>query len=175
MPLTENFSVSQSAGLPENLTFTDISTGSDPAVTQRRIYLLQSDGTYLVPTGTSTDYIEWPLATNPITVENLLSQDTALSITVQWLDVSNTVLYTKTAAYGFQAFGENFYYGLVLQQVPITVPAIQQSTNYWENLSMFRCLLDSAYNAITLNSDVYAAQTCYDADQNIISNQQFYF
>lgn len=175
MPITTpNFSATQSAGTPENILVTDTSVGSDAGLTSRRVYLLQSDGTYLVPSGTTTDYILWPIADASITIEDVLVQDTALSITVDWM-TNSTITYTKTTAYGFQAFGENFYYGLILGQVPITVPAIQQSTNYWENLSMFRCLLDSAYNAITLNSDIYSAQTCYDSDQSIINNQQFYF
>ena len=69
MALNPAFTASQSAGVPENLTFTDTSTGSDVTIVARRIYLLQSDGTYLVPSGVTTDYIPWPLATNPITVE----------------------------------------------------------------------------------------------------------
>ncbi len=169
------FGASQSAGTPSSLTFTDVSTGTDAAITQRRILLLQSDGTYLVPSGTSTNYINWALATNPITVDNLLVQDTALSITIQWLDVSNAVLYTKTVAYGFDAFGQNFFYGLSDGQVPIVSPPVYLSTNYYQNKVQFYCFLKSAAQAITYASDVTKAQIAYDLDQNMQINQQFYF
>ena len=175
MAFVENFSASQSSGTPQDISVEDISTGSDPAITQRRLLLLQADGTYLVPSGTSTDYIEWPLITNPITVSNILSQDTALSLTVQWLDVGNNILYSKTIAYGFDAFGQTFFYGLSDGQVPITNPPVALSTNYYQNKIQFYCYLVSAAQAIIYASDVYKAQVNYDADQFMITNQNDFF
>src|SRR6478752_1919626 len=132
MPLTTpNFSATQAAGTPESISVTDTSVGSDVGLTSRRVYLEQSDGTYLVPSGTTTDYVLWDISDASIDIDDILTQDTALSIRVDWM-TGSVVTYTKTIAYGFQAFGENFYYGLILGQVPITVPAIAQSTNYWD-------------------------------------------
>ncbi len=169
------FSFEEFAGTPADVLGTDLSTDVPVSVTSRRIYFEQADGTFLVPSGTTTDYIVWPLATNPITISDLLVQDTAVSARVDWLDINDAVVDTLTQAVLWQEFGYNFYYGLVLSQVPITIPSIQLSSNYWSNLSMLGDLLDSAANAITRNSDVYAASVCNDAVQNLISNQQYYF
>lgn len=174
MPLTPNFSGSQSAGVPEIINFVDTSTGSDSDITQRRIYLLQADGTYLVESGNSEDYTEWPYANSTISLD-VLSQDTALSVTVHWLNVSNTVLYTKTIAFGFDAFGQNFLYGLSDGEVPITNPPILLSLNYFLNKVRFYCYLISASNAISYASDIQKAQTAYDLDQAMITNQSDFF
>ena len=55
MPLVPNFTASQFSGTPSIITLTDTSTGSDVTIAKRRVYLLQSNGTFLVPTGTTTD------------------------------------------------------------------------------------------------------------------------
>ena len=55
MALVPNFTITQSVGSPNNLVFTDSSTGSDGTITKRRIYIKKSDGTFLVLTGTTTD------------------------------------------------------------------------------------------------------------------------
>ena len=175
MAFIPDFSFEEFSGTPEDVLGTDLSTDVPVSVTSRRIYFIQSDGTYLVPSGTTTDYIPWALGTNPITISNLLTQDTAVSATVDWLDVDGNVVDTLTKAIEWQEFGNNFYYSLVLSQIPITIPAIQQSTNYWDNLSMLEQLLNSAAQAIIRNSDVYAAQICNDAVQYMIINQNFYF
>lgn len=83
MPLTENFSTSQVIGLPQRIYFTDTSTGNDGSVGERRIFLQKEDGTYLTPDGSATDYILWPLATNPFYVD-ILDKDYALNVTVVW-------------------------------------------------------------------------------------------
>jgi hypothetical protein len=174
MALSPNFSCSQNAGSPGIFTIQDTSTGSDVLVTQRRVYLLQADGTYLVPSGVTTNYIEWPIANSTISL-NVLNQDTALEITVQWLNLSNVVLYDKTQVFGFDAFGQNFFYGLSDGQVPITNPPVALSTSYYQNKIQFYCYLVSAAQAIAYASDLYKAQSCYDLDQAMINNQQYYF
>lgn len=174
MPLTPNFTGSQGAATPNIITFTDTSTGSDVDITQRRIYLLQSGGTYLVESGNSQDYTEWAYSDSTISLD-VLNQDTALSVTVQWLNSSNTVLYTKTIAFGFDAFGQNFFYSLSDGQVAITFPPIILSTDYYKNKVQFYCYLISAAQAITYASDITKAQCAYDLDQFMISNQSDFF
>lgn len=174
MSFTPNFTASQNSGTPAIITLTDTSTGSDVAISSRQVFLLNATGTYTVPSGTSTNYIVWPYASSTIDL-NVLTQDTALTITVNWLDSGGTILYTKTLSFGFQAFGENFYYGLTQSQVPISNPNIAMSQNYYQNKMIFRVLLDSAAQAITYASDIYSAQTAYDSDQYMIDNQNFFF
>lgn len=174
MSFTPNFSCSQSSGLPGTIITTDISTGSDSNITKRRLFFLQADGTYLVPSGDSNNYIDWALINSSIS-ENLLTQDTALLVTVQWLDNANTVLYSKPIAYGFDAFGQTFFYGLSDGQVPIQAAPVVLSTNYYQNKVKFFCFLTSAAQAITYASDIYKAQIAYDLDQWMITNQNDFF
>ena len=174
MPLIPNFSAAQSSGLPSTIVLTDISTGSDSDITARRVYLLQADGTYLVPAGTTTDYILWALIDSNISID-VLTQDTALSITVDWVDINGDTVEQKIISYGFDAYGQTFFYGLSDGQVPITNPSVALSTNYYQNKVQFYCYLVSAAQAITYASDIYRAQVNYDADAYMISNQNNFF
>lgn len=172
MPLTPSFSVQQNSGSPNIILITDTSTGSDVSVSKRRIYLLQANGTYLVPSGVSTDYIDWALADTSKSLD-VLTQDTALQITVQWLDSSNVVLYTVTTAFGFSAYGETFYYNLTqLQQAN---PQIIAATTFYQSKMMLRVELDSAAQAISFAGDINSAQQCYNRANNFITNQNYYF
>jgi len=51
MPFTQNFAASQVISTPNLLILDDTSTGSDAAITTRRVYMQKSDGTYLVESG----------------------------------------------------------------------------------------------------------------------------
>lgn len=173
MALTPNFTVSQSSGTPNIITASDTSTGSDVAITQRRIFLLKADGTYLVPTGTTTNYIQWAWANSTIAL-NVLTKDTALAITVQWLDINNTVLYTKTISFGFTAYNETFYYSLTQGEVPIVTPTMI-NTNYYQNKMQLRVFIDSGNQAISFASDIYSAQVAYDNATYLVTNANFNF
>ena len=174
MPLTPNFSMSQNSGTPNIITATDTSTGSNVTITGRRIYLLQSDGTYLVPSGTTTNYVVWALADTSISL-NVLTQDTALTVTVDWVDINGTTVETKTISFGFTAYNETFYYGLTQGQVAITNPLVQNSTGYYSNKMLLRVFIDSGDQAISFASDIYSAQLCYDNATYLVTNASFNF
>lgn len=172
MPLSPNFTASQNSGTPNLIFLTDTSTGSDGTITKRRIYLLQSDGTYLVPAGTVTDYIEWALV-DVTTSLNVLIQDTALSITVQWLTASNVVVANKTTSFAFTAYNETFYYGLTESQVANA--NLTASTNWYQTKMILRVELDSAYQAISFASDIFSAQAALNRATFISTNQSYFF
>lgn len=172
MPLSPNFTASQNSGTPNLIFLTDTSTGSDGTITKRRIYLLQSNGTYLVPAGTVTDYIEWALV-DTTTSLNVLIQDTALSITVQWLTASNVVVATKTTSFAFTAYNETFYYGLTESQVANA--NLTASTNWYQTKMILRVELDSAYQAISFASDIFSAQAALNRATFISTNQSYFF
>lgn len=53
--------------------------------TGRKIYLEKVGGTYLVPDGTTTDYIDWPLSDGATkTLTDILDRDYSLSMLVEW-------------------------------------------------------------------------------------------
>ena len=159
MPLTQNFTCSQIIGAPSEIVFEDTSTGSDVAVTGRRIYLQTNLGTYLVPSGTTTSYIAWLLATNPFTVD-VLDSDYSLTVKVDWIDVSNAVLYTKTLVYVFQRFNIEFDYSLTYSEA--NGNASLNSANWLKGRMQLLLSIQDADNAITQASSITDSQAAID-------------
>lgn len=172
MPLVPNFTASQFSGTPSVITLTDTSTGSDVAITSRRVYLLQANGTFLVPAGTTTDYVVWDLVDTSIDLD-VLSQDSALSITVQWMSSTNTIVTSKTISFAFTAYNETFYYGLTESQVANS--NLSASTNWYQTKLILRVEIDSADQAITFASDIYSAQAALNRATYISTNQALFF
>ena len=175
MPLTPNFSTSQQAGLPSNVIITDTSTGSDVAIVERRVFLVNYAGEYVVADGTTTNYTVWPLAQSSISID-CLTEDTALSVTVNWVDAGGVTLYTKTSLAGFTLFNLTFYYSLTQGQAAISNPSyILQDNTYFQNKSKLKTLIESGNNAITLGYDITSAQVCYDLATYMVNNQNNLF
>ncbi len=172
MPLTVSVSVSQNAGLPGRFVVTDTSTGSDPSITTRRVYAYIADNTTLVPDGTSTPYVSWPIADGPLSMD-VLSRDYAVMLVVQWLDGSNNVIYSLTNYYVFTAYTKQFLYELTTDQA--SNPPIIQVTDWFSNKALMWTCVDDAENAIALGEDVKKAQLALDIAYNMIVNQDKYF
>lgn len=175
MALSVDFSTSQTPGSPGDINFQDDSTGTDVAVTQRRIYIQTSNGEYLVEEGVVTEYNPWTgfPGTTTITLSDILSADAGCRVVVQWLNVSNTVLYDKTKYYGFNCYNEDFDYSLT-QNVAANKLLINDK-NFWGNKSKLRTLIDSGDQAIARASDINACQQCYDMATELRLNAQYYF
>jgi hypothetical protein len=173
MSLVVNFSASQTIGLPSKIVLTDSSTGSDGSVTKRRVYLTKVDSTTLVPSGTSTTYVDWGSfpGTTTITID-ALDKDYALSVKVDWLDVSNNILYTKTYLIMFSLYNETFYYGLT--QAQSSNPSITSNKNYYESKMKLRVELDSAAQAVSFASDQFSAQGALDRATNVRLNTNLF-
>lgn len=167
MSFSPAFTVSQSAATPNIIVLQDTSTGVDASITQRRIYITDNEGAYIVPSGTSTDYIVWPLATNPISL-NVLTQDTAANIFVEWLDVSNTVLYDDDDDYPLIEYGKQFYFYLI-QQLALN-PSTYQDSNYASNLALFWTYIIGAINAINIGSSLSASQALMNKETDMQNN-----
>ena len=175
MAIVANFSASQTPGVPGTILLTDTSTGTDVAVTQRRVYIQTAAGNYLVEEGVTTEYSPWldfP-STTELTLTDILDKDYGVRIVCQWLDVSNTVLYDKTLYYGFTCYNEDFDYQLT--QTVAGNPLLISDNNFWGNKSTLRGYIDSGNNAITRNSDISAAQICYDLATTMNTDSQYLF
>ena len=173
--IVANFSASQTPGVPGTILLTDTSTGTDVAVTQRRVYIQTAAGDYLVEEGVTTEYSPWldfP-STTGLTLTDILDKDYGVRIVCQWLDVSNTVLYDKTLYYGFTCYNEDFDYQLT--QTVAGNPLLISDNNFWGNKSLLRGYIDSGNNAVTRNSDIAAAQQCYDMATALRINSQYFF
>lgn len=174
MALSVNFSTAQVAGAPSEIVFTDTSTGSDGTITKRRIYMQKSDGTFLVQTGTTTEYEEFNgfPGTTSITLD-VLDQDEALTITMQWLTAGNTVVYDKVLTRGFTLYNEDFDYGLT--QLCRANALLINDNNFWSNKSLLRTYIDSGDQALTQASDTDLAQICYNLATGLRNDSQYAF
>jgi hypothetical protein len=168
----QNFVASQNLGLPNVIKLNDTSTGSDSAITGRRIYLIKSDGTYLVPSGSTTNYIVWNLADTEISL-NILGTDRALNVRVDWIAVSGSVLYTKTSLELFQLYTNTFFDYLIDKQAGM--PDIVNDSNYYFNVVKLFCYIQQAQRAVSFSSDISAAQNALDKGTYMIAHQNVNF
>lgn len=171
VPLTANFSSSESLSSNNLVTFLDISTGSDGTITTRRIYILLANGTYLVPTGTTTDYIVWDYANASIVVD-ILTQSTAASVRVDWL-AGSSVVYTKTILMGWDLYDYVFLFGLL--QTQTSKPNIIDDSNYYNNTLAMIVNLFQGENAIEKMDDLYSSQAAFNRNTFLINNQNLFF
>jgi hypothetical protein len=175
MALTVDFSAENILGAPGDLLFTDLSTGTDGTITQRRIYIAKWDGSFLVIEGTATDYEVWSgfPGTTTITLEDILDKDYAVIVTVQWLTAGGTVVYDKVRNYGFPEYNEEFDYSLT--EMLSGNPLLINDQNFYTSKSDLRTDIDSGNKAIERWSDIYAAQQCYDRATQLRTNSQYYY
>lgn len=152
-----------------SVLFTDVSTGSDGNLTERRIYPYKADGTLL-----TSSYIVWPIANSTITV-NLLPKDYALYITVVWISsspLSSPSTYTETTLYGFTGYTQQFIYERV-QDISANA-AIINDEQYYSSLSNMYTEVSNVELSVTYGS-IINAQAALDRARNYIVNQSKYF
>ena len=173
MALTPNFTTSESLGTPENITFTDTSTGADASITARRIYIVLANGNYLTTAGESTTvvYEDWDYADTEITLA-LLSRSTVGDVTVKWMNGS-TVLYTKTILNEWNLYDYLFAFELLQSQT--ATPGVVQDSSYYSNFFMYLTNLWNAENAVEVGNDIYSAQSALDRNYQLSQNSNYYF
>jgi len=172
MPIVPSIAVSQLAATPQNITITDDSTGADAAISVRRVYIQTAQATYLVESGTTTDYEVWLYANSSITLD-VLTQDECVDITVQWLNSSNVVLYTYQNQYPLAEYNKQFLVGLVAAQG--LTPGIVQDTNYSGNIATFWTNIIAGINQVEFAADTAGGQNCFDRATYMRVNQANYF
>lgn len=174
MALTPSISISQDNGVESSFTITDTSTGTDGTLTSRRIYLYKADNTTLVPEGTSTPYIEWPILDSEITLD-VLSRDLALTVIVNWM-TGTSITYTYTNYYVFLAYTRSFLFGLSTDQTTQIFPInILTSTNFFFNKAIMWSLVEDAEDAIALGQDTFKSQIALDRAFYMITNEDKFF
>lgn len=176
MALTPDFSTYQEVGSPSIVNIVDTSTGSDVAIDSRRVYLVDSQGNYVVPSGTTTDYVVWSYADTEIAID-CLSIDMALNITVLWLDSGGVTLYSKTRLQGFTLYNMTFFYSLTQSQASQQNPPINvlQDTDYYASKTTLLSNIESGDNAIVYGGDIFTAQLCYDMATFMVQNEAKFF
>ena len=172
MALTVSFTIGQTALAPNLISATDTSTGSDGSVVGRRITFTTAEGTTLVETGVTTSYNTWALADTTDSF-NVLTEDMALSIMVEWVNSGGTALYTLTQSYCLAYYNKQFLYELV--QAQALTPNILQDTNYNSNVATFWTTIIGAINAVEFGADIAAAQASLNRGTEMRLNQSKYF
>lgn len=167
MPLVPSFTV-QSTSVAGAILFTDTSTGSDTAVTDRQILLYNNAGNLVVPA------IDWPIADTTFTIPPLPA-DAALNITVNWNNSGGTPLYTKSQLFAMTQYAEQFFYSLTQQQAATTALNILNDYEYFANKSKLRTYIDSTNQAISVGADIYSAAFCISLYQQMLNNPNLYF
>lgn len=178
MAYTLNFTASQSATL-STLHLVDTSSGgTDGNLTYRRIYLYKTDGTTLVPSGTTTEYINWPIVLSSgigDTIDiSVLTRDYSLTIYVITNSSSPIVgaTYTKTAV--FTATGNTSYGAYQILQNVAANPNVVNAQNYLSNLFLLNGEIANATLAQTWGSQ-FNAQAALDRGYQMLTNQSYYF
>jgi len=164
MPLTASFTVAATSD--ETAAFlTDTSTGSDVAITDRKILLYDISNTLL---GT----YDWPIADSSITI-NPFTKDISVNVVVNWVDVDGNTLYTYSLLFAAVQFAVQFLYSLI-QQLQAKPTKVNDQV-FFDNLKLLDLLIDSAQLAIDTGGDQYSAETCISLYQNMINNQISFF
>lgn len=173
MALSADFSTSESLSSNNLITFTDISTGSDGGLTERRIYCRLANGNYLTTSGESTTsaYEVWPIADTSIVLD-LLTESTTANVTVQWM-TGSTVTYTKTRLQTWDLYDYLFAFELIQDQT--ANPKIINDANYYTNFFQFITNIWCAETANTYGNDLYSSQQQLNVNQNLIINSDKYF
>lgn len=171
-PFIPNFTVAQTPQNPAIVVIADTSTGTPiTPIVSKRIYVKDYLGNYIVPAGVTTNYIEWDIVDNPLTL-NLLTQDVAVNIKVEWLD-SLDVEYELDNNYCFSEFNKQFLYYLI--QLQSMTYNIIQDNNYWGNVSTFWINIIGAVNSVEIGNDIYASQVCLNRATFMAQNQSNFF
>lgn len=172
MAFVPSISVSQLAATPQNVTFTDNSTGADAAIVSRKLTIQTAASTYLVPSGTSTNYISWALANTSITVD-ILTEDQCVNVLCEWLDINGATLYTYENQYPLAEYNKQFLVALVSAQG--LTPGIVQDSNYSGNIAAFWSDVVAGINQVNFARDIAGGQNCFNRATNMRLNQNLYF
>ena len=164
--LIPDFYATQTLGLPSKITLVDTSTGSDTAIISREIQLALFNGSLLTPA------VSWAPELTTILLD-VLTEDTALQITVIWKDINGITLYTKTKLYVFTMYNETFDYSLTSSQA--STPLIANDTNYYLNRIKLRTEIDNAKTALSIGGSISNAQYSCDRATYLSSNANLFF
>lgn len=172
MALSVAFSAGQVPSTPQNITLIDGTTGSDVAVTQRRVYITDALGNYLVPSGATTNYITWGgfPGTTTLTV-TVLSVNTACNILIDWCDVDGAIKYTDSNTFCFDEFAKIFAYSLCQG----LTPPIPLDTNYSNNLAKLWVAIKGGENAVVFGNDIAASQNQLNIANYLEQYQSLFF
>lgn len=171
MAFVPSFTTSQPAGALTSCIITDASTDAS-GITTRIIRFQKYDGDYLVPTGETANFVDWPIGTDPLTITDLLDKDYCLDITVYYY-TGSTLTDTKTILTLFTGYADLFLRQLTQATAANKITITAQ--NFWVNKNRLRVRLDDASQAVSLLNDQTIAQFCLDDVKTLTDNLSSFF
>lgn len=171
MAFVPDFTTSQVLGQPSQIVITDAHTGTDAAVVGARVQVVDSAGNYLVVTGNTNNYSTWATISSPLTLA-LLTKDTAVYITVNYVNISGVTLYTKTLLRGFTLYATTYYLFIIKAQS--SRPNLVDKANFYDNEIKLLCAIQEAATAITYN-DILSCQAALNRANLLINSPSNFF
>lgn len=177
MAFTGSFEVTQTSDIT-GLVVTDTSSYASEGqgtFSGRRIYLYKVDGTTLVPSGTTTQYIDFPFSDGASrTITGVLDTDYSLLANVVWLSNNPQVgsVYTAQSVETFLNYLYAFYAGQI--STLSDNPAILQDTNWYTD--MFKLIVEiSCAEQATTDGQQFSAQSAISRGLYLKNNSQYFF
>lgn len=173
MALSPDFLIGQVTGIPQSILIEDTSTGSDVTIVARHIFLTQDNGDTLVPSGTTTNYILWPLVDTSFTIENILDMDYSLTVTVNWVDVLGATVETKSEDSNFKMYNSLFNYSLVSDEA--NGLASLNSINWLTSRMKLYLALNDSDTSVTDMSSITNGQDANDRGTYLRENKNLFY
>lgn len=174
---TGTFTVTQNSNFA-NLTINDTSSYSSEGTgtfSGRRVYLYKVDGTTLVPSGTTTAYIDWPFSLgNSLLISSVLNTDYCLLINVLWLSLNPQPgsVYSAQSPELFINYLKQFEKGQI--STLSDDPSILQDTNWYTDLLKLQTEINNAEEAAT-DGQQYSSQAAINRGLYLKNNSNFFF
>lgn len=161
----------QNYGNIDACVLTDTST-SLSGITVRLVYFQKVDGSYLKPTGQTTDYTVWSMASNTLTINDLLDKDYALLVVVKWY-TGSSVTSTSSTLTPFTAYTELFL--RQLSQYQAANNNLLSNRNFWYNKAKLRTLVNDVAQAVSYLNDQTVAQAAVDDCKEMTDNPTTFY
>lgn len=164
MAISPNFSITESIQLGV-VILADTSTGSDGALTGRRIRIYTIDGNLFVAE------IPWAIADASISL-TILDKDYALNFVVDW-DTNVSAAYSHDGIFGFTRFGR-FEYGQLIR-LQSSKPNIKNDPDFYNYMLQMNIEIENTVFAIDEMEDQYASQKCIERYQELITKKSIFY
>ena len=176
MALSVNFTTSQTLGLSTKITLADTTTGTDSPllVVSRRVYLTDKDGETYVEDGTTTAYEVWDgyPGTTTITLD-VLTQDRALNVRVDWVDSGGVALYTKTILQDYTLYAKTLYINSIKAQSSNN--SLKNHANFYYNIIKLLVSIKEADDSVTLLDDISSSQAALNRAKKIVDSPSYFY
>lgn len=177
MAFTGTFTITQNSNFA-NLTINDTSSYSSEGTgtfSGRRVYLYKVDGTTLVPSGTSTTYVDWPFSLgNSLLISDVLNTDYCLLINALWLSLNPQPgsTYSAQSVELFDNYLKQFEKGLLSNLTD--QPTIINDINWYTSLIELQVEINNAEEAAS-DGQQFTSQAALNRALNLKTNSNFFF